>query len=505
MITGPAHAIAFGRLLGTRPFHHSIAHQLATVAPLQPVPRPATALPVPTGFHTELLSGVGHRILGGLLAPVSAGFGMAASIGLAAIDSWALSGAQAALREAAGVIGATTGPRLDSAWFASEYWRVAGLAALLTLPFLFAAAVQAIFASDLALLARAVFCYLPLAILAIALATPLTMLLLAATDQMCTVVAAPGSHGGARFLVDAAAFGGAASLSGGAFLAFAVGALTVAGALALAIEMLVREAAVYIVVLMLPLAFAAFVWPARRIWAIRTVELLVALILSKFAIVAVLSLAGAAFGAGGGAGPVRLLTAMALVVLAAFAPWGIVRMLPLTEMAAGAAREIRSAPGRAVTGTAAASGAVDRVAQAIGGPDWAGAAPAAMAADAHAAGQTYRRSAPDDRPTEDRGYRPDNASDGVAEPPQGDGGPVPGQGGPAPGQSEPALEQGGPRREDGPPPEEERPAVDDIDPVLRAENWSWRPVVLGLDGGWPPKFGPAEPPAAPDDDPVDES
>ena len=48
---------------------------------------------------------------------------------------------------------------------------------------------------------------------------------------------------------------------------------------------------------MLPLAFAALVWPARRIWAIRAVEVLVALILSKFVIVAVLSLGGAALGA----------------------------------------------------------------------------------------------------------------------------------------------------------------------------------------------------------------
>jgi hypothetical protein len=486
MTAGPAHAIVVGRLLGARAFHRSIGHQLATVAPMPPLPRPAAALPAATAFHPALLSGVGHRILGGLLAPVSAGFDMAAGVGLAAIDSWALSGAQAALREAAGVIGATTAPQLGSAWFASEYWRVAGLAALLTLPFLFAAAAQAILASDLALLARAVFCYLPLAFLAVALATPLTMLLLAATDQMCAAVSASGSGGGARFLVDAAAFGGAASLSGGAFLAFAVGALTVAGALALAMEMLVREAAVYVVVLMLPLAFAAFVWPARRIWAIRTVELLVALILSKFAIVAVLSLAGAAFGAGGGAGPARLLTAMALVVLAAFAPWGIARMLPLTELAAGAAQEIRSAPARAATGAASVSSAVGGMAQATGAPDWAGAAPAAMAADAHAAGQTFGRSARDGRPTEDQSDRP------------GDNGPAPPPGKP------PSGEGGSPRREDGPPRPEDGPAADDIDPVLRAENWSWRPVVLGLDEGWPPKFGPAEPPAAADQDPLNE-
>jgi len=49
------------------------------------------------------------------------------------------------------VIDRTTAPRLESTWFSATYWRVAGLAALLTLPFLFAAAVQALLHSDLAL------------------------------------------------------------------------------------------------------------------------------------------------------------------------------------------------------------------------------------------------------------------------------------------------------------------------------------------------------------------
>ncbi len=78
-----------------------------------------------------------------------------------------------------------------------------------------------------------------------------------------------------------------------------VGLFAVMAALALALELMVREAAVYVVVLMLPLAFAALVWPARRVWAVRLVELLVSLILSKFVIVAVLSLAGAALASGG--------------------------------------------------------------------------------------------------------------------------------------------------------------------------------------------------------------
>src|SRR5581483_10110517 len=88
------------------------------------------------------------------------------------------------------------------------------------------------------------------------------------------------------------------------FLAFLIAFLMIGAAFALWIELLLREAAVYVVVLMLPLAFAALAWPARRIWAVRAVELLIALILSKFAIVAVLSLGGAAVGASVGHGSI---------------------------------------------------------------------------------------------------------------------------------------------------------------------------------------------------------
>ena len=55
------------------------------------------------------------------------------------------------------------------------------------------------------LLARAAFGYLPLSVLGVSLAAPLTMLLLAATDQMSAVVSASAATGGARFLDHAAA------------------------------------------------------------------------------------------------------------------------------------------------------------------------------------------------------------------------------------------------------------------------------------------------------------
>ena len=132
------------------------------------------------------------------------------------------------------------------------------------------------------------------------------------------------------------------------FLAFLVGLFVISGAFALWIELLMREAAVYVIVLMLPLAFAAMVWPARRIWAVRAVELLVALILSKFAIVAVLSLGGAAISASTGDQSVAgVMAGAVLVLLAAFSPWAMLRFVPMAELASGAAGGLRGEVGRA--------------------------------------------------------------------------------------------------------------------------------------------------------------
>ena len=253
-----------------------------------------------------------------------------------------LNGTKSALEQVASAIGSTTAPNLESTWFSTTYWRVAALAAMLTIPFLCAAAVQAVARGDLGLLARAAFGYLPLSVLGVSLAAPLTMLLLAATDQMSAVVSVNAATGGARFLDHAAEIAGTLAGAGGSpFFAVVVGLLAVMAALALAIELLIRAAAVYVVVLMLPLAFAALVWPARRVWAARMVELLVSLVLSKFVIVAVLSLAAAAFARGTPAIG-ELLVAMSLILLSTFAPWALMRILPFTELAAGAAGILHS-------------------------------------------------------------------------------------------------------------------------------------------------------------------
>jgi hypothetical protein len=281
------------------------------------------------------------------LAGEGAGGGLASSLSaqlvLAPVEGWVVSGASFALQATSRVLGETTSPQLTSTWFSSTYWRVAAIAGVLTLPFLFAAAVQAIVRSDLGLLLRAALGYLPLALLAVAVAAPLTMLLLAASDQLSAAVSSAAGQQGADFLAHATSLLTTISVTvSSPFVVFLVGLVTVAGALVLWIELLLREAAVYVIVLMLPLAFAAFVWPARRIWAIRAIELLIALILSKFAIVAVLSLGGAALDQSSNGSVTGLLAGAVLMALAAFAPWAVLRLVPLAEVASSAAGSLSS-------------------------------------------------------------------------------------------------------------------------------------------------------------------
>ena len=74
-------------------------------------------------------------------------------------------------------------------------------------------------------------------------------------------------------------------------------------------------------------------WPAISHWCRRLVETVVALVLSKFVIVAVLSLAVGALGAGDGSVSAGS-AGGALLLLAAFAPFTLLRLVPMVEVGA---------------------------------------------------------------------------------------------------------------------------------------------------------------------------
>ncbi|HUA48710.1 MAG TPA: hypothetical protein VMA77_25990, partial [Solirubrobacteraceae bacterium] len=241
---------------------------------------------------------------------------------LAAIVAFVLGGAKWTMSHLATAIAQTTSPALTAAWFTTVYLKVEAVAWLLTIPFLVAAAVQAVFRAEPGMLARVVFIYLPLAAVGCALAVPITVLLLAGTDSLSGGLVHLAGQDGISFLSGTGAWVTAGLALIDPFVAVIAAMVIAVCGLALWTELIVRELAVYVVVAMLPLVFCAIVWPARRMWAIRTVEVLIALILSKLAIIVPLALGAAALShdqSGGGAG--RVLAGLALVGIGCLAPW----------------------------------------------------------------------------------------------------------------------------------------------------------------------------------------
>ena len=132
-----------------------------------------------------------------------------------------------------------------------------------------------------------------------------------------------------------------------------LGAIILAiGGFVLWLEMIIRDAAIYICVFFLPLTFVAMIWPATSRWARRLVELLVAIILSKFVIVAILSLATAAItntaSLNNSGDPFeQMIAGAALLVLAAWSPFALLRLIPMMEIAAATMGSQRSSMGAA--------------------------------------------------------------------------------------------------------------------------------------------------------------
>jgi hypothetical protein len=329
--------------------------------------------------------------------------GSIASAGIGAVfgglSQWVASGAEWLLSQIGDVLVSTTTIDLGASWFHTHYEVMTALAAVVVLPLLLVSTMQAVYRQNAGQLIRAFFVQLPLALLLGVVAVQIVILCLSATDALCTEVA--GSSGSDVKALFAGMTRGLIVAVGdptmATFVLLLVGLLVAAAAFVLWLELLVRAAAVYVAVLFLPLAMATLVWPSVAHWCRRLVETLTALILSKFVIVATLSLAASAVGAGtagtgdAGSGFASVLAGGALLVLATFVPFSILRLIPMVEAGAvghleGArqrstaslTRLPRTAAQHALSKGLAASGAAKLMAQAgppgTGGADGAGGA-----------------------------------------------------------------------------------------------------------------------------------
>ena len=268
-----------------------------------------------------------------IAAPVQAASGGAVDM----LTSWVADGAQWLLGKVVRLIDDSTSPNLGSEWFNERYEFMVGLAALVLLPMLLVAAIRAVMNQDVSQLLRSFFVYLPVAILGTFIAIFLTRTLLAVTDSMSAAVA-EGVAGDVSQIFDSVREGlGTTGTVAPATPSFAIffGALfLILGSFFVWLELLIRSAAVTVSVFFMPLMLAGLVWPATSRWTRRLVETLVALILSKFVIVAVISLATAAMADPGGGGFGSVMAAAALMLMAAFSPMALLKLMPIAEGAA---------------------------------------------------------------------------------------------------------------------------------------------------------------------------
>ena len=301
--------------------------------------------------------------------PVGAAAGAAGDEIMKGVTAWVANAAAWFVKQIVEAIDKTTNPQLDSGWFLDHYQRMAGLAGLLAVPMIVAVVLQALMRQDWTLLVRSVLMYMPLAFLLTGMALLVTQQLLVATDEMSAWMTQSIGRDGRDFVTDAGGFFAKMGAKSGSaatplFAIFIAAFVTVVGALVVWLELLLREASIYVVVAFLPVFFVAMIWPSGGHIARRGVEILLALILSKFVLVTIFALAAAGLGqsrseeAFAGA-----LAGAALLLLAAFSPWVLFRLVPLVEhgmsAASGAHRgALAGAASSALPGSAGAASAM---------------------------------------------------------------------------------------------------------------------------------------------------
>jgi hypothetical protein len=257
------------------------------------------------------------------------------------ISQWVASGAEWLLRQIGDVLTSTTSIDVGATWFRTHYGQMTALAGVVILPMLLLSTLQAVLRQNPGQLVRTYLVQLPLALLLAVVAIQIVILSLSATDTMSVAIAG-GTGADVSTLLSTVTKGliaAAGDPSIASFVLLLIALLIAVAAFVLWLELLIRAAAVYVAVLFLPLALATLVWPAVSHWCRRLVETLAALILSKFVIVATLSLAAGAVASGASGAPnsggfSAVLAGGALLVMATFVPFAILRLIPAIEAGA---------------------------------------------------------------------------------------------------------------------------------------------------------------------------
>jgi hypothetical protein len=257
----------------------------------------------------------------------------------------------------------STRPSLDAEWFAhsegAPYLTAVAVATLLLTAFLFCGLIQGVLAGRPLELVRRMFRDTPTAVAGILLTASITQVAVAATDALTDGIWMVTRERAVHALDGLTVV--AMGLPGQTFLSALVLLFGMIALLLLWVVLVVREALIYIVVALCPLAWATVVWPAIAGARRRCLELLAALVFSKIAIGLALAVGIGALGGIGATGSPgggvadngfsefsTLLAGVTIFGVAAFMPFLIIKLIPIVEGAA-VAQHVTGAPSRAAS------------------------------------------------------------------------------------------------------------------------------------------------------------
>ena len=316
---------------------------LGVIVPASPAAAAPAAVAAPAVDPCGVpLVGTACDVVGGILgvgADIAAG---AANAAIDAFANWMATGITDLLKTVTDAM--FSGTQVDlfapgqggQQWFGQNYGTMAAIGLAVFAPMLLLAVLHALFSQSGAVLGRALL-HLPIAALGTAAAVTLVQALLDITDAFSGAVLAGSRANTQNFLSGILS---ALKPSGGGGVAFGsilIGLFLAFACLMVWVELIVREAAIYLAVMFLPLGFAAYIWPSLSGWLRRLVEVIVALVLSKLVIAAALGLAASALA--NQEGFAALVAGAAMFLLAAFSPFALFKLIPLGEMAAMSALE----------------------------------------------------------------------------------------------------------------------------------------------------------------------
>ena len=281
--------------------------------------------------------------------------GVAGSVGGAASDAILgglgasfVTAAQQVTTTALSVLDAGSGIDLNAAWFRQNLSVIAAVTLPAVVALFVLQVVGAVLRREPGGLGRAVV-GVAKALLGAGLAISVTQLALVASDQICSTIAAAAGTSVAGAAAQFLEFSWLQGPQAGPVLQMMLGVGLIVGMLLLWGVLLFRKAALILVAVFAPVAFAGLAWDQTRVWARRWIEIVAALVFSKVVVVVVFVVGSSAFaGVGPATGPATgtgpspsgslsdLLAGLLLLTIAVFAPWLTWRFVHWTGMEAAA-------------------------------------------------------------------------------------------------------------------------------------------------------------------------